>query len=129
MFPINNPMVDLSHFIKSRRHQLYRSRSIGGIVDTQRQFPGVPELHSRRLLDRVPMRRVEQAHHLLLIRIEGSIQRELQRELQRVAGVIVQLVPHLHEIRLAGLAMLHPPRVRDLLGRVAAEKARYQPHG
>ena len=50
-------------------------------------------------MDPGPLRRVEQGLQLLLIRIGGFV----QRKLQRVAGVIVQRLPHLRELRLAGL--------------------------
>lgn len=99
IFPINNPVVDLSLFMTFKRAQLYRSRNTVSIVDAQRQFAGVPELHSRRRMDPGPLRRVEQTLQLLLIRIEGFV----QRESQRVAGVIVQRLPHPRELRLAGL--------------------------
>lgn len=99
IFPINNPVVDLSLFMTFKRAQLYRSRNTVSIVDAQRQFAGVPELHSRRRMDPGPLRRVEQTLQLLLIRIGGFV----QRESQRVAGVIVQRLPHPRELRLAGL--------------------------
>lgn len=47
IFPINNPVVDLSLFMTFKRAQLYRSRNTVSIVDAQRQFPGVPGWESR----------------------------------------------------------------------------------